>query len=265
MALLDGGIRLASLRGVRAGGLILARSALRSAGVSSVVVRSAAFRLGKAGRRSVGGVAARGAVAMRSARALRVTAARASVAAVDWRFGALAGVWSSVAGCSPGRRVVIAPGGRRVAVSAWQAADGPGSSAGEITYVLPDAWAAWALPDGYIGEALLLASLARGESWALVAGGVTVGGRVLIDQYGAPLPLDASDVGKWLSRQLLTVEKMLGAVWMADGEARNEALSVMRAASWADVRKRAKSLDGVADAMARAALVADLDFLMRAV
>lgn len=46
-----------------------------------------------------------------------------------------------------------------------------------------------------------------------------MGGRVLIDQYGAELLLNESDVNKWLKRQLLTVEKMLGAVWMAAGDA----------------------------------------------
>lgn len=260
-----GGVRLGGLRGVGVGSLILARSALSAAEVSAGVIRSAAFKLGKAARRSVGGVAPGVGLAMRAAKRLRETAARCATAGVVWHFGARAGGVGSVSSCWPGGRVVISPGARRVGVSVWSMADGPGASSGESVYVLPDAWAGWPLPAGYIGEALLLAALARGDAWALVGGGVAVGGRVLVDQYGAPLALDADDVGKWLGRQLLTIEKMLGAVWMADGAARDEALSSLRSASWADVRKRAKSINGIQDAAVRAALVADLDFLMRAV
>lgn len=256
---------MGALRAVRAGALVLARYRVHGCGDLAGLRRSVDLVVGKAGR--VASNAARPLVGARLdvCKALVFARAWCAVRWSTWRSGARAAASVNLSVCDQGRRVVISPGGRGASVSPWRVASGPGVSAGELAYMLPDAWAAWPLPGGYIGEALLLAALARGEPWGLVSGGVQVGGRVLIDQYGAVLPLNEADVGKWLKRQLLVIEKMLGAVWMAAGDARNEALSDMRAASWADVRKRAKSLPGVADEAKRAALSADLDFLQRAV
>ena len=265
MAQLSGGVRLGALRAVGAGALVLARYRVQGCGDLAGLLRSVVLVVGKAGRVASNGARALAGGRLDVAKALVFVRTGCAASPVAWRSGARAAWSGSLSLCDQGRRVVISPGGRRVSVLPWKVASGPGVSAGELAYALPDAWAAWPLPSGYIGEALLLAALARGEPWGLVSGGVQVGGRVLIDQYGAELLLNESDVNKWLKRQLLTVEKMLGAVWMAAGDARNEALSDMRAASWADVRKRAKSLSGVADTTKRAALSADLDFLQRAV
>lgn len=258
MAQLTDGVRLAGVRAVRAGASILLRMPAAPAGVAGVVRGVRGLRVGPGARRSGVVPLARSAVALRSAATVRRVPASVGVVPVSWRFGGAARRGLAVAAPWSARRLVIAAGARAVAVSPWRVMAGPGQSAGEISYALPAAWSAWEMPAGYIGEIGAVVALVRGESWAMSDEAVTIGGRVLVDQHGAAVVMDDVSAAKWVDRQLLTAEKMLGAVWMAPGPARDAALSDMRDASWSDVRKRVKSLGAVSDAAVRAALVADL-------
>lgn len=261
MARLTDGAGLGVLRGIAAGVLVVASIKARPVGMLSALRRPAGLLAGGRGRGS--GVVARS-MAVGSvwpAVKMRGTAANADVFPVEWRSGAALAMTGIAGGVPVAESLLIVPCVRGAAVSAWKKTSSPGKSAGESAYVLPAEWAAWPLPAGYIGEAAALLALARGEAWAVSEAGLLIGGRVLVDQYGVTAEMDAEYAGRWVGRQLSTVEKMLGVIWMASGPAKVAAMSDMRAATWGDVRKRAKSLGGVVDGQVRAALIADLDFL----
>lgn len=284
MARLTDGVRLPALRSVARGkwagrarvvpvvpelgrGGLWQRARAKVCGVVPVIGRGAGLRLG--GRARVQAVAPGIglAVVFRAVPKARGGAVGSGVGAAAWRSAVPAAVLSGIAAARGGAclHLITPMPAAALALAPWMSVGGPGESAGESVYALPAQWAGQVLPAAYLGESLAVLALVRGESWAFVEGALRVAGRVVLDQYGLPLVIDETRVERWRVSRLDDAEKMLGMIWMAAGSVRDALLSERRQAVEALVRKRAKSIAGVADAAARAALVADMDFLQRAV